>query len=353
MDLSGGEGGVRSRDLRGGGLMLLAAALYSLTPLAVHYAGAGGAPFLFNLGWRAGAALGFAGFLAFGCRGLFFSRAVWAALLPRFRRWEFWAVAAAYFDLALFAMAVRYVDVAAAVIVAALSPLFLVLVVWLSRGGAGVYRKPAPGLFGLMLLAFSGFALVALGESGGVSGLFAGPGGVPLWAGLLLALASAAVAALNGFSFRWGRELKAGLPDAARRRYGDGTVDLFGVVAAGLAANLAALPFSLGFGLLLGETVSGGMLGFSLVGGALLYPAAGVAWRKANLVAHNLGVNAIGYLRPALSLVWLAPVAGVDVARPGYLVVGVALVVLANVLIHWGPAARRRGFTGNRAAGSG
>ena len=167
---------------------------------------------------------------------------------------------------------------------------------------------------------------------------------------MLLALASAGVAALNGFSFRWGRELKAGLPAAARRRYGDGTVDLFGVVAAGLGTNLATLPFSLGFGVLRGETVSVGMLGFSVVGGALLYPAAGVAWRKANLIAHNLGVNAFGYLRPALSLVWLAPVAGVEVVRPDYLAAGVALVVGANVLIHWGPAARGRCFTGDRAA---
>ena len=87
-------------------MILLATALYSLTPLAVHYVGAGGTPFLFNLGWRAGAALGFAAFLALCYRGLFFSRAVWAALRPRFRRREFRAVAAAYFDLVLFVMAV-------------------------------------------------------------------------------------------------------------------------------------------------------------------------------------------------------------------------------------------------------
>ena len=62
-------------------------------------------------------------------------------------------MAAAYFDLALFALAVRYVDAVLAVIVAALSPLFLALVVWASSGGTGVYRKPTPGLLGLMLLA--------------------------------------------------------------------------------------------------------------------------------------------------------------------------------------------------------
>lgn len=341
MDPVAGHGDI-SRDRRGGLLLLMATLLYSLTPVAVHHSGAAGNPFLFNMGWRAGAALGFAAFLAVFFPGLFFRRAVWVAALRRVWRWEFLAVAAAYFDLALFAMAVRYVDAALAVIVAALSPLFLALVVWASSGGTGVYRKPTPGLLGLMLLALVGFALVVLGESGDVSGR----SGWSLAAGLLLALGSAALAALNGFSFRWGRDLKDGLPAAVRELHGDAAVDLFGAVAAGLAANAAIVPFSGGFGLLSGEAVSWPALAFSVAGGFLVYPPAGVAWRKGNLTARNLGVNAIGYLRPVFSVVWLAPLGGLGAVRPDYLAAGVALIVLANALISapWrrGPAAPGR-----------
>lgn len=82
MDPAVGPGDI-SRDRRGSGLLLLAILLYSRTPVVVHHSGAAGNPFLFNMGWRAGAVPGFAAFLAVFFPGLFFRRAVWTAVQRR------------------------------------------------------------------------------------------------------------------------------------------------------------------------------------------------------------------------------------------------------------------------------
>lgn len=112
-------------------------------------------------------------------------------------------------------------------------------------------------------------------------------------------------------------------------------MNLFGVIMAGLLSNLAIIPFSLIFGVSFGESISGNVLLFSIIGGALTYPLAGIAWRKANLITHNLGINAIGYVRPILSMVWLLPFSYIDVVRIDYLVIGAAFIISANVLINF------------------
>ena len=60
-----------------------------------------------------------------------------------------------------------------------------------------------------------------------------------------------------------------------------------------------------------------------------------IAFRYANLEATNLGVNAMQYLRPVLSLVWLAVFATITVYRTDFLWVGAAAVIAANALINF------------------
>jgi hypothetical protein len=59
-----------------------------------------------------------------------------------------------------------------------------------------------------------------------------------------------------------------------------------------------------------------------------------VAFRHANLSTQTLTVNALQYLRPPLSLLWLAVLVGLTVARPAFLWVGAAAVVASNALLH-------------------
>ncbi|MDE0139774.1 MAG: hypothetical protein OXM57_03835 [bacterium] len=60
-----------------------------------------------------------------------------------------------------------------------------------------------------------------------------------------------------------------------------------------------------------------------------------IAFRYANLEATNLGVNAMQYLRPVLSLVWLAAFATITVYRTDFLWVGAAAVIAVSALINF------------------
>ncbi len=66
-----------------------------------------------------------------------------------------------------------------------------------------------------------------------------------------------------------------------------------------------------------------------------IYTAASISWRNANIITSNLGINAIGYSTPALTLLWLFLFWNIEVERPGLLIIGTAAIVTANLLINF------------------
>ena len=313
--------------------MLASVLAYSVFPLAVGLWSGGAAPFLFNGAWRLGIAAGFLLFLVLFHPGLVISSASWRLVARRLWDWRLGAVVVAYFDLAFFAWASALVDLTLVVLAAQASPLFLILFLGsrLGRVSPGVVPWGWGSLV-LGLVCLAGFGFVLLAQGADVGGAVAGLGWLGLL-GLLLALLSALVAALNGFGFRWGRDLA---DDLAESMGGGKGLSLFGVVMAGLLANLVAAPLSLAFGWGLAESLSGRHFLFALALGGAAYPVAGILWRWANVLSLDPGINALAYLRPVFSLLWLAPFGLVLVSRTDYLVLGTVLIILANLLLHLG-----------------
>ena len=60
-----------------------------------------------------------------------------------------------------------------------------------------------------------------------------------------------------------------------------------------------------------------------------------IAWRKANIYTTNLGINALAYATPVLSLIWLFSLGQANVTRVDYLVIGAAAIITANLLINF------------------
>ena len=104
------------------------------------------------------------------------------------------------------------------------------------------------------------------------------------------------------------------------------------VVLAFFVASVVVAAFSTLVGIAAGESVQGPALGISFAAGVLV-GIANITWRKANLITKNLGVNAITYGTPVLSLVWLYWIAETQVARWDYLLIGAAVIIAANLLI--------------------
>lgn len=332
------------RDSLAGVLLLLAVALYAFTPVLAAWVDGASSPFLFAAAGRGGVAVGFGAFLLLRWRRVCFSPAAWRVILKSARNWRLLLVMVGFLDIGLMVWSFRYVDPAIAVVAAEVSPILLVLVIARSRersgGAAAGQRGVSRESWGWMLLALLGFVLVAASREGRLFSLFSDLGWVGCL-GVVVALGSALLSAFNGFCFRWGRDLArelASVPGtgvSAEDLSGRGGLDLFGATLAGFLANLAAAPVNAVVGVVLAEEFSwgGGMLVCAV--GATAFAAGGLLFRQANIVAANPGVNAVAYLRPALSLVWLGVFGMVAVASLAYLSVGTGLVVLANGLIFW------------------
>ncbi len=149
--------------------MLLAAVGYSFIPLAVMLSGSSETPFLFGAGWRGGIAIAYTAFLAARFRGLFFNLAVWKLVGRRLFSLDILLVTFAYFDVVLFAMSIRHLDVAVATMMMELSPILYILVLWFSHrdptGNQSVARiRPATVFF--MLIGLTGITFVILSQEG-------------------------------------------------------------------------------------------------------------------------------------------------------------------------------------------
>ena len=77
----------------------------------------------------------------------------------------------------------------------------------------------------------------------------------------------------------------------------------------------------------------------NLASGVLVFSAAGVLDRRANVMTSNLGVNALGYLGPAMSvgLLGLLP-RGAEVSRSVLFIAGLSVVLLVNPVSSTGQA---------------
>ena len=87
-------------------------------------------------------------------------------------------------------------------------------------------------------------------------------------------------------------------------------------------------------GFILSETISWHQLFYAIMGGFFVSSIGIVALRAANLTTDDLGVNALAYAAPLVTLVWLWMLSILDVPHPDYLVIGAMGIVASNLLIN-------------------
>jgi hypothetical protein len=238
-----------------------------------------------------------------------------------------------YFDLPLFALAARFVDIAVVTILVEISPMLFMLLMQRLDRGHGNYRRIGPLTLFWSLGAFGGFVLVVWGQTGGPVAMEPN-GWLHLTLGVMLALGSATVGTLIGFSFRWGR-------DFGRDLNPSGQSELFGVLLCALLANVLIIPINVLGSLLFLGGASVRQFGYldaatAFLWGGFFFTVGGVCVRKANLDTRNLGINAVIYARPIFGLLLLWVFTGIEVARLDYLLAGAFLIVVSNLAVNWG-----------------
>lgn len=312
--------------------MIAATAGYSLVPLVIATAGGSESPFLLNGGLTLGLWIGYVPFVWHGYADLLRDQTVRRAIRSRLWSWPILFMVVNNFEFAFFAWSAKHIDIAATAILFETWPVLLIaLTLWLYRNEQR-YRRSSFSMWLLVAVGFAGFVFVVLSESAttGASGN-ADIGSVT--AGVTLAVIASAVTSLSAFGFKWGTDLAAAV--GPRPKAGGWSVELFGAIVASLAANTVVIPANLAAGYALGEQMSGGTFAIAVGAGVVCHAGATLCWRNANLITRNLGINAIGYATPVLSLGWLWLFSQAEVARVDYLVIGMAGIVTANLLINF------------------
>ena len=313
-------------------LMIAATAGYSLVPLVIAMAGGAESPFLLNAGLTLGLCIGYLPAVWHGYAELVRDRRVRAAIARRIPSWPILFMVVNNFEFAFFAWSAKYVDIAVTAILFETWPVLLIaLTLWLYRNDDR-YRRGGFSMWLLVGVGFAGFAFVVLSQSGTALSAQSGGSGA-LAAGVGLAVLASGVTSLSAFGFKWGTDLAADIGTRTTRR--GWSPELFGAIVASLAANTVVIPANLLAGHALGEEMAAATFAIAVATGTVCHGGATLCWRNANLITSNLGVNAIGYATPVLSLAWLFVFSQAAVARIDYLVIGMIGIVTANLLINF------------------
>lgn len=311
--------------------MIAAVVGFSLTPLLIALAGAE-SPFLFNAGWRFGVILGCLLFLAISFHRLMFDLRVWTLVRRHAFSWAILLGTISYLERAFFVWSTRYVDVSITAVLFEIWPISVIFVTGRLFRQEGRYQKITTPMYLLLGLALIGYSCVIFGQAGGID-LSDSTSLFDLAFGVTLATIAAVLVSFTAFSFRWGTEIADDLDQYYNAD--KSSLELFGVVVGIAISSILAVPTTAGVGLLRGETVSTNTLVISIVGGTFIGALASIIWRKANLITLNLGVNAIAYLSPIIAVIWLFAFSFVSDVRIEFLIIGMLMIVSANVLINF------------------
>lgn len=320
----------QNRNKTAAALMFVAVMGFSLIPLFVAWGGSQ-SPFIFNAMWKVGLAIVCVLFVTIAYRSLIFDKYVWKAVAQNAvnRSMLLWLVG--YVDFALYAWSTQFIDVSVSAILFETSPILLILLTgWLFRDD-GRYRKITARTLLLFAIAFVGVAAVIASQTVWL-GNSASNSILAQVFGICLVLSAAAFTSLGAFGFKWAAILASDIPN--NHNHNNDALELFSVVIGIIICTSISVPLTASVGVLRNEPLSYEPIVFGVVAGVVIGSVGTIVWRKANLVTHNLSINAMAYFAPVLSLVWLFALSLVGDVNIMLLLFGAVLIIMANVLIY-------------------
>lgn len=240
------------------------------------------------------------------------------------------------FTFPLFVLASRYIDIVAVVILYEIWPLFMVLMAGRLFRNEGRYNKFSLELVLMFGIAFVGLILITISQTPVGEYLFDEPDSIVI--GTILALLAAVINALGpAFDLRHGVTIHQRILKTTGHHAGELNTTLLSLLFRRSVASIITLLLAL----LLGESLSTDLLIAGALTGILVVGVANIGMTQANLLTTHLGVNAISYILPVLSILWLYGFAWLDwlpypnILQPQYLVLGATAVIIANVLVNF------------------
>ncbi len=315
--------------------LLISVTGISVLPLAMVVVGAPDSPFLFGAFLSAGTSVGALAFLAVRYGSQLRHPDIRALIRQNMVTWPIFFILLSSFEFTFFAWGTQFIDATIATILRGGWPIifvFLLQRVFSGRTTRPVrYRKITPSLVMLMVFSLIGLAYVVLAQSSGQSGLDWTSDSSYL--GFALALASGVLITFNIFTFSWAADLarKAKTLSVSRESH---SMELFFITVVFCISNAFTAPIKAAFSLVASEQIQLDVILMGLVVGGTIRVGSSILWRKANLMTHTLGINALGYAEPLFGVLWLALFWEVDISRVDYLIIGTCAIISSNILIN-------------------
>ena len=309
--------------------MVVAVVLFSALPITFSIGGASNAPFLFVALMELSAFISSVIYL-FREYKKKTNQATLKIILNNLRHPAIFLGVFGLFTYVLFAFALRYVDEAVAAVLIGTSHIFTVILMARLFDEEERYAKFTTQKWFLFAVALVGVGFVIFSQSSSIDNAvgelftFAALGGV----GLLLVAAFLAAIGLPANQL-WGSYVS--------RKVNDDDEIFYTVVASSIGLAIGVFVLIV-IGLSSGENIQsiGGVGVLSAITYGLLGHGVGhIFFRIANARTTNLGINALFYLIPAVSLIWLALASRIDVPRIDWLIIGVIAIIVANLLLNF------------------
>ena len=318
--------GLRERSATA--LMLTSVLLNSLVPTLVALGGER-SPFVFNTAWGIGELAGYPFVLLMFFRRESADKFVWKTASKRTLTTPMLLWASAFASLGVYALSTRFTDVSVATALKETWPLFFVVIAWTLFRKEGRYRRPSAKSLSMFGFAVLGAALVAASQSTDAAFAFNRLASAENLLGASLAVASAFVASLRVYGFKWAQDFARRLIENGRTE-SERRLETFGAVAGTAISGVVGVAFTALTALALNERVSANALLWGGAGGLILGTGGTLCFRLANLFSRDLEVNALVYLTPVLSLGWLFAFSQVGNVHAGLLLAGAALISAGN-----------------------
>ena len=313
--------------------MVIAVIAYSVTPVLYKIGNAGDSPFMFTGIWQSSIGIGSGAVILFFGRGVLFNAAVFESIKSHCKTWLMLGSVAGYCGFALFAWSLAFVDVSIAAILYNAWPLIIILLMSRLFKDTGRYRRITLGTLIFVFVALLGVALVILSNRDAPNPLlvigdeFAG---ASTWIGVILVLLASFGTAARAFPVKMSVTLaKEHLPPEHQK-----TGEIIFVIVMSCIGLAIAGGVLFAIGMITSESISLHQMFYACMGGLVAGSTGTVAFRVANVKTDELGVNAIAFATPLVTLLWLWMLSIIDVPHLDYLIIGALGIVASNLLIN-------------------
>ena len=335
---------MKSQDKSALGCVVVAVLLYSALPIVFSFGGASNAPFLFVAFIKLFSIFSSAVYLFYGYEEKM-NQATLKIILNHLRhKTIFWTVST-HFAYVIFAFALRYVDESIAAVLIETWCIFLVIFMARFFGEEDRYEKFTTQKWFLFAVAFVGIGFIVISQISTIDNVVSELFTVASLGGVGLVLLAALLAA-TGFPANqlWGSYVQSQgkasenaneEEEEDQKKEKSKEEEKFYTIVASIIGQILIVPALFVLGFFFEESFQFfGSMGIAATYGFLGLGVGDTLFRIANAKTRNLGINALFYLVPAVSLIWLGLASQIDVPHIDWLIIGVIAIITANLLLN-------------------